>query len=68
MVPRIYFFLFFFSCSPVFLSRPFSPRQVPFLKPLSEEQLAQVVDDDAFCQEELHGSNVVLLRQVIKPF
>ncbi|CAM9848856.1 unnamed protein product, partial [Laminaria digitata] len=37
--------------------------KVPFLKPLSEEQLAQVVDDDAFCQEELHGSNVVLLRQ-----
>ena len=24
----------------------------------------RVVEDDSFCQEELHGSNVVLLRQV----
>ncbi|CAM9954728.1 unnamed protein product, partial [Scytosiphon promiscuus] len=36
---------------------------VPFLKSLTEEQLVRVVDDDRFCQEELHGSNVVLLRQ-----
>eukprot|EP00903_Cladosiphon_okamuranus_P017333 g15970.t1 len=37
--------------------------KVPFLKALSEEQLTRVVEDDSFCQEELHGSNVVLLRQ-----
>lgn len=24
----------------------------------------RIVEDDSFCQEELHGSNVVLLRQV----
>ncbi|CAN0077796.1 unnamed protein product, partial [Ectocarpus fasciculatus] len=37
--------------------------KVPFLKSLSEDQLVEVVNDDRFCQEELHGSNVVLLRQ-----
>ncbi|CAM9631642.1 unnamed protein product, partial [Ectocarpus sp. 12 AP-2014] len=37
--------------------------KVPFLKSLNEDQVARVVNDDRFCQEELHGSNVVLLRQ-----
>ncbi|CAN0007156.1 unnamed protein product [Pylaiella littoralis] len=43
--------------------RPVMLAKVPFLKPLAEEQIVSVVDNDAFCQEELHGSNVVLLRQ-----
>eukprot|EP00752_Nemacystus_decipiens_P004872 g4435.t1 len=37
--------------------------KVPFLKSLGDEQLTRIVEDDSFCQEELHGSNVVLLRQ-----
>lgn len=38
--------------------------QVPFLKVLNDEQMSAIVNDDEFCQEEFHGSNVVLCKQV----
>ncbi|CAM9426926.1 unnamed protein product, partial [Phaeothamnion confervicola] len=37
--------------------------KVPFLRALGAESMVRIVNDDRFCAEEFHGSNVALLRQ-----